>query len=585
MRRLLLPFALVLNVAAAALLWHAWQQQNELAALRRAIPPVPDLSGWPRVFADRVRLDSLPSQRRGDEFGVVQELALLYHANGFNAQAEQLEREIRKHRTHDAPWAYYLADLRLAAGDSREAEALLLETIQLDSSYAPAELKLGDLLLRLGRYSEAATHYESRLRLVPNDPYARLGLARVDQQQGKDASAVSRLENLVAMSPRFGTAHNLLSELYRLRGDIRKTEEHARLGSEAGRFREAEDPWMSKLAGWSYDPYRLQVLGATEMQTGRLQASLPFYEKSLELNPSDGSAYDALADVYAQLDRVDDARKTLERGLVAAPKNRTLYSTLSQILRKQQRKEEAVALLRRGLTVLPDDPELYNDLGVALDDVGRSTEATQAYRKAVQFNPNFAQAHLNLGLCLLQLGDEAGAQKSIQRALELRPSDSTALLVSAQTELDAGRAESAARFARLLIQFHPEYQDAHHLLALAQLQLGTAASNAGHADEAEQLFRAGLAQDDSVARLHGNLGALLSQRGNYTDALPHFQKFVALAPEEPIAYVYLGQVHLATNHLSDARAAFQSGLSAAAAKHDTELTARLESLLARAQEK
>lgn len=581
MRKSLLIAALALNAAAAGLLWQVQRDRAQVQAFLSSFPPVPDLAGWPRVFVDRLRLDTTAVAQGGsDALGALKELALLYHANGFSPEAEKLERAIRRRAPSDAQWTYYLADSCLTAGDTEEAQTLLNETLRLKPDYAPAELKLADLLLRFGRYPEAQRHYEARLRKSPGDPYSQLGLARIALQSDDWPRAQTALETLVQSAPAFSTAHNLLAELYRARGETEKAAEQSQLGSQAARFREAEDPWMAQLAEWSYDPYRLQVLGATEMQTGHLEASLPFYEKSVSLNPSDGTAYDALADVYLRLNRLADARKTLEAGLAAAPKTRELYSTLSQVLRKEQRTQETVTLLQRGLTLFPENPELFNDLGVALDEMGRHAEAVQAYRSAVRLNPEFAQAHLNLGLCLLELGDQATAQASIGRALELRPSDSTALLVMAQTELDAGRTDSAARFARMLREFRPQQPEPRHLLALANLQWGTAASRRGETAEAEHYFRAGLQEDNTVPELQANLGAILSQRGNYTEALPFFQQFVALAPNEPTAYLYLGQVYLATSRTKEAAETFERGLQFARDKGDTEAQARLESLLA-----
>jgi tetratricopeptide (TPR) repeat protein len=583
-------------VAAVALIgltlwsgWFAWRlsQQREITpVVRAAIPAVPPLKTFPRLFADRVNLSTAAARQHFQPLKALEELALLYHANGFAREAEQVERGLRTIQPSDVRWTYYLADLRLTAGDAAEAVMFLQETLRVSPDHAPAELKLADVLFRLGRFEEAAAHYRRRLALVPGDPYAQLGLARISMQAGDWLKAASELEGVLRTNPKFSTAHNLLGEIRAQLGDNQAAAEHRRLGTESGRFREAADPMMAQLHEWSYDSYRLEVLGEMNQQHGKLEQSLPFYEQAVRVGVADGAAYNALGSLYQMLGRLEEAKTTLERGLAVSPQTESLYGTLSEVLRKESKPAEAVALLQRAVQQLPNSPELRNDLGMALEEAGRDADAIAAYREAILRNPNYPEAHFNLGLRLRATGKVAEAAPHFRRMLESRPSDSKTLLVLAQDEIRAGRFDAADTYLRALETHHPDLAEGRRLRGNWHLRRGMAAAAAGQPAAAEAEFRAGLAVNPEQSLLVANLGTLLAQKGNHAEALTYFERFVKLAPHELSAHLYLGQALLALNRVDEARRALEQGVALARQAQNaqpnarnTEVIARLDQLL------
>jgi HemY protein len=408
-----------LVAAAGGYAWRGSRARRTAAIVRAAVPPLPDLAAWPEEYAARLRTATAAANRLEQPGKALTEIACLYHANGYYREAEQAERGLRALEPKNARWTCYLADACQNLGDQEGTRTFLEATIRLAPYYAPSRLKLADLLMKQGRDAEAVTHFEWRLTLVPKDPYARLGLARIALQRGDRADALKYLEATVHDSPDFPSTHNLLAVVYDQMGETAKAAEQRGLGSLAGRFREVDDPWLYRVYGWTFDPFRLEVLGAIRLQTRQLEASLPFYEKAVRLAPRDGSAYDALGDVYLQLNRMADARTTLEAGLAAAPQTQALYATLAQVLRKQGRPAEAIAVLQRGVRVLPSLPELRTTLGAALEDAGRRAEAEAAYREAVRLDPHSGENCARLGLCLLALGQVDEGRANLERALAL----------------------------------------------------------------------------------------------------------------------------------------------------------------------
>ena len=408
-----------LGAGAAGYAWHRATAARTAAIVRAAIPPPPDLAAWPEDYASRLQAAMAAAGRLDEPRTALKEIAGLYHANGYYREAQQAERGLHALEPTNALWTCYLADTCQNLGDQDGTRTFLEETIRLAPYYAPTHLKLADLLFKQGRTDEAAARYELRLTLVPGDPYARLGLARIALQRGDRAGALRFLEATVRDAPDFPSAHNLLAVIYDQRGEATKAAEQRGLGTLAGRFREVDDPWINRIYGWTFDVFRLEVLGAIRLQTRQLDASLPFYEKAVRLAPTDGMAYDALGDVYLQLNRFADARATLEAGIAAAPQTQALYVTLARALRKQGRPSEAIAVLQRGVRALPRLADLRIALGTALEGADRRPEAVAAYRVAVRLEPSSAEARTSLGLCLLSAGLLQEGREHLEQAIAL----------------------------------------------------------------------------------------------------------------------------------------------------------------------
>src|SRR5688572_20678947 len=155
---------------------YAWREASFRQRLRTALPAPPDLSGSPTVLIDRISsAQSQANSWRGARVGVV-ELGRLYHANGFFAQAEACWRFFHAEEPKEARWAYYLADVRRAAGDYSAVKRLLRETVRLAPKYAPAALQLAAVEFKSGELDEAGAWYTRSVALVHDNPHGWFGL-------------------------------------------------------------------------------------------------------------------------------------------------------------------------------------------------------------------------------------------------------------------------------------------------------------------------------------------------------------------------------------------------------------------------
>jgi tetratricopeptide (TPR) repeat protein len=547
------------GVAAASGAGMLWRRHAEREQLRASLPALPDVSIQPAALGAALRGAEQKALSARQSLEGVGELARLYHANGYYKEADACWRILHAKQPREAHWCYYLADLRRMAGDDTGMVLFLEQTMKLSPDYAPAWLELAEWEFKTGRLDAAERDYRRRLALLPGDPYASLGLARVALQRDRRDEGRRLIEQLVREVPAFASAHNLYAEMLAEEGDADGANMQRYLSRLAGRFREADDPWLEELQAWCYDPSRLAMLASIEDMTNHGDHGVALLERAMRIAPDDARGYDDLGRVYLHVGDAAKALTLFEQGIKLPNASAGLYAGFSQAYLALNQPEKAAQAAEQGLALMPDAPELQTARGIALQAAGRLEEAVGTFRLVVKFAPNVCEAHYNLGSALLQLGHKEEAYVSLKRALELEPTFPKALIVLGQFELKAGRLDSAAQYLRPLYKFYPGSVSARRLMTWWCLQNGMAAARAGHMDEAERNLREGLEINPDMPELRGRLGLLYAQEGRFAEGRDQLETYHRLQPTEPMASLFLGQVYAHLGRTDDARRLLSEG--------------------------
>ena len=224
-KRTIAALAGILVAAIGLSLWFApgiIAQKRENDSIREKLPDLPDTNGWPEAFGQALREAKAAVTWRKRKVEGLSELAMLFHANAFLQQAETCYAILSAGDPREARWAYYRSDILLKRGDLTSAENLLEKVVSLKPSYLPAQLKLGDILFKLGKPESAQEVYLRCLQMEAENPYALLGQAREEMRQGKDQETLARLLRLVEKNPEFAAAHMLMAQLLERKGEKRK---------------------------------------------------------------------------------------------------------------------------------------------------------------------------------------------------------------------------------------------------------------------------------------------------------------------------------------------------------------------------
>ena len=562
-RRRLPAIALALGAAAALTVAGGfWLREARLARVRAALPAVP--ANPPNATLR----DLLADARTGAESGrleAVAELGRLYHANEFRAEAEACWRLLIREQPGEARWHYYLADLLRMTGDQAGVEAALEAAVAADPAAATAWLQLAEMKLKSGRFDAAARDYRQRLALRPDDPYAGMGLARIAQLQGRTDEARQQLDRLLAQHPKFSAAQNLYAELQAAAGREELADYHRWLGREAGRFQEADDPWMEELNARCHEPRRLCHLGVIAYQTSQGDRGRARFEHAIALAPGFPLAYELLGALLLEQGAAEAARDVLLRGIdlaVNATPSALHYLELSKAYGALHQTGPARRALEVGLRRHPDSPDLLHAQGNQLKTDGKIDEAAAAYRQAINVNPAFVEAGFALAVLLVETGRPTEAAEVLNRALTMQPTFPKALLLLARLEVDAGRVEEAGRFLLPLLKANPGAAEIREIAASWRLRAGRAAERSDP-PAAERHYRAGLALQPAHPELNAGLGLRLLVTDRVAEAVPLLEAYRNAQPKNPQAALFLGQAYARSGRQEEARRVLTAGLQLA----------------------
>ena len=576
---------LLITAAGAALLTgggYAWHVQHQRAVVRAALPETPALESGLAAL-DAALQEQSRAAFRGDRRAIA-ELGHLYHANGLTAEAETCWSFLVEGGDEDPRWHYYLADLRRLESDTERMAEHLQRVVQLDPAYTPAWLQLANQAFKTGRLEEAEEQYRRRLSLLPGDPYATLGLARIALQRSTASEARQLIESLVQDHPQFSPGQNIYAEMLAGDGAADQARWHRWLGREAGRYREPDDPWLQELNERCLDPERLGVLGTIEYQMGRLDLSKRYLERALDLAPNSPPAYERLGDLYLRQGQLDLAAETFRKGLQVAPIPETpvsLYISLCETLRRLGRADEALRVADEAVSQRGASHELQGARGVALSDLGRDAEAVAAFRLFLESRPTDPDMNFNLAVSLLPLERRDEALAALRSALALQPTFPKALSLMAELELEAGRVEAAGPFARALYDSYPGMEDARQLWAEWNLRAGRAAESRHEGDAATNHYQEGLKALPQHPGLLGTFGVHLLNSGRLQDALNLLQDYRRFRPDDPAGSLYLGEAYARLGRTEDARKTLTQGIELAQRTSNTVVARRCQEILER----
>ena len=228
-------------------------------------------------------------------------------------------------------------------------------------------------------------------------------------------------------------------------------------GEKAERDRpETDNPeaYDSFLRGWAH--YRRHT-------PDDFAEAVPYFERAVELDPSYGRAYAALAAVYWSIvDKnwssgtsawslklglsTEEALRREEKYLQQAVKNPVslAHRVASGRLSRQGKYEEAIAEAARAIALDPNDPVGHEAMVTALIYAGMPAEAVGQIGQAMRLDPRFPDEYLFwLGLAEFGLENFEAAADALVRSARGNPDDDRSLIVLASAYGHLGRVREA----------------------------------------------------------------------------------------------------------------------------------------------
>ncbi|MFA5057001.1 MAG: tetratricopeptide repeat protein [Opitutaceae bacterium] len=433
--------AVGIAAAAAGYLWRRAGEQRRIVAA--SIPPRPDVSALPAELSQRLQACERRARTGSDRIAALSELSRLYHANGFFPQASQCDQGLLQVDPANPRWPHLLASIFAGYGQLDDALPLWRRAVELAPDYTPARLRLGDALLKTNQNAEAAQVYAAVLQREPRNPYALLGLARIDVDAGRWNAARDELEIVVQQS-NYGLGYDLLPTVYEHLGDAARAEAIRARAKASGAFCDVPDPWIDELVYDCYDTYRISAAAGAFDHAGDTRTAVRVLERALALDPGRALFQFQMGGLCLRLGDDAGARRHFERCTVLAPDFSDGWAQLTGLLMKLGDRAASERVLAAGLAHCPQSPGLHLERGRRLSAAGLFPESIQEFQETIRLRPDEADAFVELAKVYFQLGriDEGVAE--LHLALKAEPEHPGVLPILALHAIRVGD-EAAAR--------------------------------------------------------------------------------------------------------------------------------------------
>jgi tetratricopeptide (TPR) repeat protein len=200
---------------------------------------------------------------------------------------------------------------------------------------------------------------------------------------------------------------------------------------------------------------------------------------------------------------------------------------------------------------MPANFEVEELLGLVYSAQGKNQEATQHFEKAVRLQPNSEPARVNFAVSLASIGKNELAEAEFKKAFQAGPENFGVNHNFGEFYARAGKPEAAIPYLQRAQRADPSSYGNGYDLALAYQEAGMRA-------EARQQIQELLKRNDT-ADLHGLLGEVEEESGNYVAAANEYQRAAHMDPSEPNIYQW-GSELLLHQTLNPAIEVFSEGV-------------------------
>ena len=212
-----------------------------------------------------------------------------------------------------------------------------------------------------------------------------------------------------------------------------------------------------------------------------------------------------LMGVVAQIDnRVDDAESEFRKAIELDPSDATAYEHLARLFARSNRLDEAVVTYQDAIKRRPEDPNLHQFLALLYQFGGAEKQAIEHYEEAIKYGPHLASSKNNLAYIYAESG------KQLDRALDLAQDAKAALPDSANVADTLGWVLFKRGIPSAAISYLKEAQSHSQgdatISGPIRYHLAQAYESDGDTDQARRVLERAISELDAVAEQQGSAG-------------------------------------------------------------------------------
>jgi tetratricopeptide (TPR) repeat protein len=161
--------------------------------------------------------------------------------------------------------------------------------------------------------------------------------------------------------------------------------------------------------------------GLAFLNAGDAAASIPLFNRSVEVEPQHKQAWNDLGLAYLRTGKLEQAAAAFQRQLVINPADEHANDYLGLALQRKGNDAQAGAAFRKQIQLNPLDAAAHAALGEILLAQHEYPQAAQELDKATILSPENAELQVSLGRAYLNSGDQPKAVAAFEKGAALSP--------------------------------------------------------------------------------------------------------------------------------------------------------------------
>jgi tetratricopeptide (TPR) repeat protein len=316
--------------------------------------------------------------------------------------AEEIVREVPKH----AGARTLLAQTLIASGDLSRAEGYLRDLVKESPNAPLVHLQLGRLAGARKDVAGARREFARALELNPADINALMGQVSADIAEKNGPRARAAIEARLKRTPDDPAALLVAADVYRLTGDNRQME---------AALRKTIEIQPSNMSAYS-------KLAALYFHENKLDEALKEYEALSKRQPKSLAAPTMIGLILEAQNKPAEAQKAYERVIAASPTAPVAANNLAWIYaNSSENLDMALQLAQTAKQMMQDRPEVNDTLGWVYIKKNMAALAISPLESSVQRDPKNPVYRYHLGIAYAKTGDRVRAKASFDEALKQRP--------------------------------------------------------------------------------------------------------------------------------------------------------------------
>ncbi len=523
-----------------------------------------------------------------------------------NKYSEALERLSKIKDTENEDVLLLKGNILLADNDLEKAKEAFEKVLNENKNSVPALIGLAEYFYKKGMKEDSKTMYEQALKIEPNDEYALVGLAKVNQELG-----FSPVHNLNEILPDEALTEKIDKEMTRAFEKFQEKEFNEALEILSNLEKDLEE---KEIENKNDALARINNFkGFNYLSLGDTEKAREVFEKSLELNPESSQACAGLGEVFYLTGNDKQAKIMYEWAVRNNPVNsfaiaglakvnKTLglpadHNTLKLGINFDDSEEfdalitdayerfmnknfaGAIENLKRAESFYDGEPEfregkialasLLNFEGFCYLGLNNLEEAQKAFERALTLNPESSQACAGLGEVFYLLEQDENAKVMYEWAVRNEPGNklasaglekvNRALMESEKTEDNAEEETSEEdKLLETTEEIEQLIEDAYDDFAIKEFREAI-----GKLKKAEKLVEETFSEQDkafALSSINNFLGFNYLGTQENEKAKEHFEKSINYNPETAQGYAGLGTVNYLMGNDEEAKRLLQKSL-------------------------